>query len=89
MEIFGLLDFEHFLILSMIVIFNLSRLTSHSSSPCSNQSVLMKGGFLSRHKCFDNLIFAICDEVDILIRAVGRSENPGVPVVMWGHNLPP
>ena len=22
------------------------------------------------------------------VRAVGRSENPGVPVVMWGHNLP-
>ena len=22
-------------------------------------------------------------------KAVGRSENQGVPVVMWGHNLPP
>ena len=22
-------------------------------------------------------------------RAVGRSENPGVPVVMWGYNLSP
>ena len=22
-------------------------------------------------------------------RAVGRFENPGVPVVMWGHNVPP
>ena len=22
-------------------------------------------------------------------RAVGRSENSGVPEVMWGHNLPP
>ena len=25
----------------------------------------------------------------IMRRAVGRSENLGVPVVMWGHNLPP
>ena len=25
----------------------------------------------------------------VLIRAVGRSENPGVPVVFGGHNLPP
>ena len=24
-----------------------------------------------------------------LSRAVGRSENTGVPVVMWEHNLPP
>ena len=23
------------------------------------------------------------------IRAVGRSENPGVPVLLGGHNLPP
>ena len=23
------------------------------------------------------------------VRAVGRSENPGVPVVFSGHNLPP
>ena len=25
----------------------------------------------------------------MLIRAVGRSENPGVPVSFGGHNLPP
>ena len=24
----------------------------------------------------------------LLLRAAGKSENPGVPVVMWGHNLP-
>ena len=23
-----------------------------------------------------------------LFRAVGRSENPGVPIVMWGQNRP-
>ena len=28
------------------LIFKLSRLSSHSYSPCSNQSILMKGGFL-------------------------------------------
>ena len=25
----------------------------------------------------------------LVIRAVGRSENPGVPVLFGGHNLPP
>ena len=25
----------------------------------------------------------------ILVGAVGRSENPGVPVLFGGHNLPP
>ena len=30
------------------LIFKLSRLSSHSYSPCSNQSILMKGGFLYR-----------------------------------------
>ena len=25
----------------------------------------------------------------ILVEAVGRSENPGVPVLFGGHNLPP
>ena len=24
-----------------------------------------------------------------VVRAVGRSENPGVPVLLGGHNLPP
>jgi hypothetical protein len=24
----------------------------------------------------------------VISRVVGRSENPGVPVVMWGHTLP-
>ena len=27
--------------------------------------------------------------IDLEFRAVGRSENPGVPVLFGGHNLPP
>ena len=30
----------------------------------------------------------ICSS-DIIFRAVGRSENPGVPLLFGGHNLPP
>ena len=26
---------------------------------------------------------------DVGVRVVGRSENPGVPVLFGGHNLPP
>ena len=35
-------------------------------------------------------IIDIVDQVLLItFRALGRSENPGVPVVMQGHNLPP
>ena len=30
-----------------------------------------------------------CIEAAYIIRAVGRSENPGVAVLFGGHNLPP
>ena len=31
----------------------------------------------------------MCDHLCSYTRAVGRSENPGVPVLFGGHNLPP
>ena len=31
----------------------------------------------------------ICDLLPETSRAVGRSENPGLPILFGGHNLPP
>ena len=31
----------------------------------------------------------VADFLSSYVRAVGRSENPGVPVLYGGHNLPP
>ena len=39
----------------------------------------MRGQPIKRNYGFNNL----------QLRAVGRSENPGVPVLFGGHNLPP
>ena len=38
----------------------------------------------------DNFVISMRMEVDCLLsRAVGRFENPGVPVLFGGHNLSP
>ena len=35
------------------------------------------------------MVFGQHTTVTAYTRAVGRSENPGVPVLFGGHNLPP
>ena len=40
-------------------------------------TLLIVFGFLEKKLC------------SFMTRAVGRSENPGVPVLFGGHNLPP
>ena len=34
-------------------------------------------------------ILCLRAKIDLNCRAVGRSENPGVPALFGGHNLPP
>ena len=42
-----------------------------------------------KYNLFEGTIMAfLCHSVTLLVRAIGRSENLGVPVLFGGHNLP-